>query len=93
MSRYRGNADECPHCGMKYGRFTTGLRYYDVFLMLKDYSNDPSDWTYKRRGTVLGKWHQIKKQMWEYHVEYGCDRHPHNVAAATGTDDADQVPF
>ena len=83
MSAYKGNCDKCPHgCGLTYGKLNTGLRYYDVFVMLMDYSTDSADWTYKRRRTVLGKWHQIKKSMWDYHCnEGGCPKDPRNIAA------------
>lgn len=32
-----------------------------------------AEWTYKRRGTVLGQWHAIKRQLWEKHKE-ACGR-------------------
>lgn len=72
MSRYKGNNDACPHCGTLYKRFRTGLTYQDVFTMLKDYSDDRADWKYKRRGTVLGKWHQHKKELWQRHLDAEC---------------------
>lgn len=73
MSRYCGNFDECPACGLRYRDLRTGLNYYEVYLMLwvpDDDSKpmDTSEWQYKRRGTVLGKWHQIKQEMWRYHL-------------------------
>lgn len=84
MSRYKGNSDKCPHgCGLTYGKLRTGLRYYDVFTMLMDNSDDTADWTYKRRSTVLGKWFSIKSEMWGYHIdEGGCPNDPRNVAAS-----------
>jgi hypothetical protein len=69
MSRFTGNDQRCPVCGVTYGNFRTGLSYQDVFERLKDYSEDPSDWTYKRRGTVLGKWHQYKQELWKHHLD------------------------
>jgi len=39
--------------------------------MLLDSHEDPKLWRYKRRGTVLGKWHQIKLELWERH-DYEC---------------------
>lgn len=72
MSRYRGNHDACPHCGTRYGRFRTGLTYQDAWEMLADHSDDRADWKYKRRGTVLGKWHQHKKELWQRHMEAEC---------------------
>jgi hypothetical protein len=41
--------------------------------MLWSYSDDPRDWRYKRRNTVLGKWCQIKQQLWEEHI-YCCEQ-------------------
>lgn len=72
MSRYRGNAERCPTCGTKYGQFRTGLRYRDVFLMLWDGSRDSKEWKYKRRGTILGLWHSIKKELWSRHTDAEC---------------------
>lgn len=93
MSAYKGNSDCCPHgCGLTYGELRTGLRYFDVFVMLMDYSSDRDEWQYKRRGTVLGKWHEIKQQMWTYHCdEGGCELDPRNVAAQAEVQD--DVPF
>ena len=34
-------------------------------------SEDSNQWRYKRRHTILGKWHQIKKEMWQEHL-YMC---------------------
>lgn len=98
---YKGDGDKCPHgCGLTYGKLRTGLRYWDVFVMLMDYSEDSAEWTYKKRATVLGKWHEIKKSMWEYHCEEGgCPEDPRNVAATAsnlvleGDAYEDEVPF
>lgn len=30
--------------------------------------NDPSRWRYKRRHTILGLWHDIKRSMWQDHI-------------------------
>ena len=90
---YRGDDDQCPHgCGLTYGKLRTGLRYYDVFLLLMDYSDDSNDWSYKRRNTVLGKWFEIKQQMWKYHCdEGGCPEDPRNQEAYHA--DEDPIPF
>jgi hypothetical protein len=69
VSRYHGNSEQCFGCGISYGDFRTGLTYREVWLMLADNSTDPSDWKYKRRGTILGNWHAIKQQLWERHKE------------------------
>lgn len=69
MSNYRGNGDQCPTCGMTYGDFRCPLitTYREAFECLMDGSDDPSEWRYKRRRTVLGYWHMCKKQAWEQH--------------------------
>lgn len=69
MSRYRGNSETCKVCGLIYRSFRTGLTYRDIFEWLRDESKDPADWTYKRRGTILGRWHQEKKTMWQTHLD------------------------
>jgi len=66
VSRYSGNSDKCRGCGITYGQSRTGLTYRDVWLMLWH----KTDFKYKRRGTVLGLWHQIKKSQWENHVDH-----------------------
>lgn len=58
---------------MRYRQLNTGLTYQAVHDMMKDYRDDPADWTYKRRHTVLGKWHQLKKEMWAYHL-WECEQ-------------------
>lgn len=72
-SRYKGNNERCPHCQMKYGNFRTGFTYKDIVMMFWDDSDDPGDWTYKRRGTILGKWFEIKQDMWQRHIEVECE--------------------
>ena len=69
MSRYKGNSEACPNCGLIYADFRTGLVYQDVFEMLWAPSDDPDRWRYKRRGTVLGLWHQIKQTEWKRHLD------------------------
>ena len=55
------NPTHCPSCGISYRKFRTGLKYRDVYHFI---------WCreYKRRHGVLGYWHQVKLEMWEYHV-------------------------
>lgn len=71
MSAFHGNNWTCPGCGIRYRDFTTGLTYNDVHKMMWDTSPDPNEWRYKRRGTVLGLWHQTKMELWERHID-GC---------------------
>ena len=69
MSCYVGNEDECPACKLTYRKLHTGFSYQDVWLMFFDDSDDTDDWKYKTRGVILGKWHQIKQEMWTEHIE------------------------
>jgi len=62
----------CPICGITYQEFRTGLDYAEVRAMFWSPNPDPSTWRYKRRATVLGKWHQIKQEMWANHLESCC---------------------
>ena len=64
-----------------YDSFRTGLTFTDVRAMLLDESEDRADWRYKRRGTVLGLWHQLKMEMYERAVDAGY-REEHNSKGA-----------
>ena len=59
----------CPHCGMKYKDLRTGLNFSAVRDMLWIGDTDPIRWRYKRRGSVLGLWFEIKRSMWTDHIE------------------------
>lgn len=67
MSRWHGVRQRCPSCKLRYGQFKTGLTYRDVWDWLRTEGDDSSTWRYKRRNTVLGKWHQHKLELWELH--------------------------
>jgi hypothetical protein len=54
-----------------YDAFSTGLCYKDVWEMLRDDSEDRTKWRYKSRGVVLGKWHELKLQLYEQAVDCG----------------------
>jgi len=84
MSRCYKNDERCPHCGITYKRFTTGFKYHEVYLMYWSPDRDSSTWKYKRRNTVLGKWHEIKKDMWNRHIDEECPEIPV---------DEEEVPF
>ena len=73
MSRYHGNSEACAGCGLTYGALRTGLEWSDIWIMYWTPQDAPSEtWRYKRRGTILGKWHQIKREMWAEH-RAGCE--------------------
>jgi hypothetical protein len=74
MSRSRWNGDACECCGVLYADLRTGLTFGDVRAMLWSKSKDSREWRYKRRRTVLGLWHQIKRSMWREHLEM-CDHY------------------
>jgi len=54
---------------MLYKDFRTGTTYDEVWLSMSDNSPDPRDWKYKKRNTVMGKWFQIKQEMWKKHIK------------------------
>ena len=54
---------------VSYEDFRTGLTYRDVYQMLWSGSDDPKDWRYKRRHTVLGCWHQLKLQLYAQYLD------------------------
>lgn len=43
--------------------------FAEVSASLWTDSEDPKDWRYRRRGTVLGMMHAHKKELWEYYTE------------------------
>ena len=71
MSKCRG--EECPHCGLAYADMRTGHTYQSIYEMLWSGNEDPETWVYKRRHTILGKWHQIKLEMWDEHL-FMCEQ-------------------
>jgi len=73
---------------LDYNDFKTGYKYADVWLLLWSGSEDPATWKYKRRSTVLGLWHQLKMEMWNYHTEM-CSLQ----AECESTQQNDEVPF
>ncbi len=54
---------------LTYDEFRTGLTFREVRRMLWVHSDDPRDWKYKRRHTVLGLWHSIKRGLWERYLD------------------------
>lgn len=59
---------ECVRCGLNYRTMVTGYTFAQVRSEMWSGSADPHDWRYRRRGGVLGYWHQIKRMLWEHHV-------------------------
>ena len=50
-----------------YDELKTGLTYHDVYTMLR-HSEKHSN---KRRGSVLGFWHELKLQLYEQALDRG----------------------
>lgn len=63
----------CPYCGLVYNDMRTGLTYSCIYSMLWSANEDPSTWRYKRRHTVLGLWHSIKRDQWHEHLHW-CEK-------------------
>jgi hypothetical protein len=64
-------SDVCEHCGQVYKKFRTGLTFTEVRNMYWVTDTNSEKWKYKRRNTVLGKWREIKQDMWKTHL-YDC---------------------
>jgi hypothetical protein len=52
-----------------YDAFRTGLTFASVKRLMFDNRDDRSKWKYKRRGTVLGAWHELKLQLYYQSVD------------------------
>lgn len=63
----------CPICGILYDDFRTGEKFSTIKDMLWVGDEDPENWRYKRRNTVLGLWHQLKEKLWLDHIEMHDD--------------------
>ena len=68
----------CPHCGLAYRDFRTGLDFAAVRSMLWVDKDDPARWRQKRRCGVLGFWHQLKLDMWKIHLRECHDEYIHS---------------
>jgi hypothetical protein len=53
---------------LSYDNFRTGFNFKDIRQMLWSYSDDPKDWPDVTRRTVLGKWREIKLQMYDQYI-------------------------
>lgn len=69
-----------------YDEMRTGFTYRDVQSMLWSADPDPATWKYKRRGTVLGLFHQIKMEQYEEMMrrEEEAEREGRRVSKAAG---------
>lgn len=70
MSRCYLDNDICPHCGITYKKFRCSISTFaEIKTEMYRPVKDTSKWRYKRRNSVLGYWHQLKKTEWQYHLE------------------------
>jgi hypothetical protein len=65
---------DCPKCGMKYEDIKTGLTFSTVQDMLFVDTNDRDFWRQKGRHSVLGLWNEIKRSMWDDHLQMCGDQ-------------------
>jgi len=70
----KGNSRTNVHEPVDYDDFRTGLDFRTVRQMLRVGSDDPRDWRYKRRHTVLGLWHQLKQQLYAEYLDRWDDQ-------------------
>lgn len=99
QSRYGGNSEACPVCGLTYGNFKTDLSYFEVWMAYFTPKDTPeSEWKYTTRGVILGRWFEIKQEEWKRHKEY-CEQQTEYESREEvewiGLDDPDMsdVPF
>lgn len=74
-------SETCERCGLRYEDLDTGLTYREIVGMLWSADPDPATWRYKRRGTVLGMWHQMKLELWTQHLATCDGWSPDNLKA------------
>lgn len=58
---------------MNYNSFRTGYRFRDIRLMLKyeqEQKRENGEYMYVTRKTVLGRWREIKQQMFEQEKQF-----------------------
>jgi hypothetical protein len=57
----------CPHCQLRYDDFRTGWTFADVRAT---FWREHKPWHPARRRSVLGRWHEIKQEMWAEHIKH-----------------------
>jgi len=60
----------CPYCGLEYDDFKTGESFATIKESMYVADADPSKWKYKRRHGVLGRWHDLKQELWRSHIDF-----------------------
>jgi hypothetical protein len=64
-----------PGQPITFAEFRTGLTFADVRAMMWMNTDNAAEWKYKRRGTVLGYWRDLKLKMWDQY----CAQNPDGV--------------
>lgn len=82
---------QCQTCGTEYDKFRTGFTFAEVRSMMYVASADPKDWRHKRRHSVLGFWHQLKKELWGYHL-HECEMAA-NLARLHQSDESERIHY
>jgi hypothetical protein len=53
---------------MAYDDFRTGETFATVRQSMRVGTDDPTQWRNKRRRGVLGRWRELKVQLWDWHI-------------------------
>lgn len=70
MSVCYKDTEVCLVCGITYKQFRCSIQtFQEARNLLYTGIEDPIKWRYKRRRSVLGIWHAMKKMEWEYHLQ------------------------
>jgi hypothetical protein len=67
------------------------MRYEDVFAEFWVADNDSSKWVYKRKGTILRRWRQIKQDMWRAHISE-CEEYERSTETEELEEEQEQSP-
>jgi len=66
--------DGCPkHCRYRDFKVFDQQGFVETRQEMFVASDDPADWKYKRRGSVLGRMHAHKRELWEQYI-LGCPK-------------------
>lgn len=61
--------ERCEHCGTTYAlfRLEAPRTFREARALM--FTSDPPPWRQKRRRSVLGFWHELKRMAWQYHLD------------------------
>ena len=81
---------------VSYEEFHTGFDYMDIYNQMWTASEDQADWVHKGRHQVLGRWHQMKRELYEKYLEEwenGWEQDNEFVAESEEFWEKAEVPF